>query len=146
MEKIGKRIYDDEFELFNDLKDELSTSMLTSVDKVVKKKYRDNVKKMYNSYNPTYHQRRYDNDGFLDEDNWQSSIDEMGDSFEYIMTNETLANGDDRGDRLDKYIEEGIYSWRRHPGKREVYFDTQNEIDSSNEVENAIYKDLRDWL
>ena len=62
-------MYDDEFELFNDLKDELSTSMLTSVDKVVKKVYRDNVKKMYDSYNPTYYQRRYDNDGFLDENN-----------------------------------------------------------------------------
>lgn len=143
---MARKEYNNLDELFNDLKDELSTSMLTSVDKVVKKVYRDNVKKMYDSYNPTYYQRRYDDGGFLDENNWQSSIDETGDSFEYVMTNETLANGDDRGDKLDTYIEEGIYSWEKSPKKRPVYEWTQEEIDSSNEVENAIYKDLKDWL
>ena len=52
-----KKIYDDEFELFSDLEEELSTSMLTSVDKAVKKVYKRNVEKMYDSYNPTYYQK-----------------------------------------------------------------------------------------
>ena len=56
---MGKRIYDDEFELFSDLEEELSTSMLTSVDKAVKKVYKRNVEKMYDSYSPTYYKRRY---------------------------------------------------------------------------------------
>ena len=143
---MGKRIYDDEFELFSDLEEELTNSLLTSVDRKVKKIYKGNVKKMYNSYDRTSYIPRYDKGGFLDEDNWESRVDETGDSFEYIMTNETLANGDNRGNRLDEYIEEGSYNWSRRPGERPVYEWTQDEIDSSNEIENAIYKDLKDWL
>lgn len=143
---MAKRIYDDEFELFSDLEEALSTSMLTSVDKIVKKVYKRNVEKMYDSYSPTYYKRRYDDKGFGDESNLESRVDETGDSFEYVMTNETLANGDNRGDRLDTYIEEGKYNWSRKPGKREVSKLTQQEIDSGNEVENTIYKDLKDWL
>lgn len=142
---MGKKIYDDEFELFNDLEDDITNSMLTSVDKVVKKVYKCNVDKMYDSYNPTYYQRRMENGGFGDEDNWQSSIDCVGDTFEYVMTNETLANGDNRSDRLDTYIEEGIYNWKHHPEARSVYEWTQDELDSSNEIENTIYKDLKEW-
>lgn len=143
---MGRKAYDDEFELFSDLENDITNSMLTSVDKTVKKVYKRNVDKMYNSYNPTYYQRRMENEGFGDKDNWQSSVDCVDDTFEYVMTNETLANGDNRGDRLDTYVEEGIYNWKRHPGKREVYSNSQDELDSSNEVENAIYKDLKDWF
>ena len=143
---MAKRIYDDDTELFGDLEEAITNSLLTSVDRKVKKIYKGNVKKMYNSYDRTSYIPRYDKDGFLDEDNWESRVDETGDSFEYIMTNETLANGDNRGNRLDEYIEEGSYNWSRKPGKRPVYEWTQDEIDSSNEIENAIYKDLKDWL
>lgn len=143
---MAKRIYDDDTELFGDLEEAITNSLLTSVDRKVKKIYKGNVKKMYNSYDRTSYIPRYDKGGFLDEDNWESRVDETGDSFEYVMTNETLANGDNRGDRLDTYIEEGKYNWSRKPGKRPVYEWTQEEIDSSSEVENAIYKDLKDWL
>ena len=143
---MAKRIYDDDTELFGDLEEAITNSLLTSVDRKVKKIYKGNVKKMYNSYDRTSYIPRYDKGGFLDEDNWESRVDETGDSFEYVMTNETLANGDNSGDRLDTYIEEGKYNWSRKPGKRPVYEWTQEEIDSSNEVENAIYKDLKDWL
>ena len=143
---MAKRIYDDDTELFSDLEEVITNSLLTSVDRKVKKIYKGNVKKMYNSYDRTSYIPRYDKGGFLDEDNWESRVDETGDSFEYIMTNETLANGDNRGDRLDAYIEEGKYSWSRKPGKRPVYEWTQEEVDSSSEVENAIYKDLKSWL
>ena len=143
---MAKRIYGDDTELFGDLEEAITSSLLTSVDKKVKKMYKGNVKKMYNSYDRTSYMPRYDKGGFLDEDNWESRVDETGDSFEYIMTNETLANGDNRGNRLDEYIEEGSYNWSRRPGERPVYEWTQDEIDSSNEIENAIYKDLKDWL
>ena len=143
---MAKRIYDDDAELFGDLEEAITNSLLTSVDRKVKKIYKGNVKKMYNSYDRTSYIPRYDKGGFLDEDNWESRVDETGDSFEYVMTNETLANGDNRGDRLDTYIEEGKYNWSRKPGKRPVYEWTQEEIDSSSEVENAIYKDLKGWL
>lgn len=143
---MAKRIYDDDAELFGDLEEAITNSLLTSVDRKVKKIYKSNVKKMYNSYDRTSYMPRYDKGGFLDEDNWESSVNELSDTFEYIITNETLANGDNKGDRLDTYIEEGKYNWSRKPGKRPVYEWTQEEIDSSNEVENAIYKDLKDWL
>ncbi|WP_195515674.1 hypothetical protein [Paraclostridium bifermentans] len=143
---MAKRIYDDDTELFGDLEEAITNSLLTSVDRKVKKIYKGNVKKMYNSYDRTSYIPRYDKGGFLDEDNWESRVDETGDSFEYVMTNETLANGDNRGDRLDTYIEEGKYNWSRKPGKRPVYEWTQEEVDSSSEVENAIYKDLKSWL
>lgn len=141
-----KKIYDDEFELFSDLEEELSTSMLTSVDKVVKKVYKRNVEKMYNSYNPTYYQRRMENGGFGDEDNLESRVDETGDSFEYIMTNETKPVYDTNY-RLDEIIESGEgYTWKRYPKARQVSEWVQDDLDSSNEIENAIYKDLKDWL
>ena len=143
---MAKRIYDDDAELFGDLEEAITNSLLTSVDRKVKKIYKSNVKKMYNSYDRTSYMPRYDKGGFLDEDNWESSVNELSDTFEYIITNETLANGDNKGDSLDTYIEEGKYNWSRKPGKRPVYEWTQEEIDSSNEVENAIYKDLKDWL
>lgn len=143
---MARKEYNNLDELFGDLENDITNSMLTSVDKAVKKVYKRNVDKMYNSYNPTYYQRRMENEGFGDKDNWQSSVDCAGDTFEYVMTNETLANGDNRGNRLDTYIEEGIYNWKRHPGKREVYSNSQDELDSSNEVENAIYKDLKEWF
>ena len=143
---MGKRIYDDDTELFGDLEEVITNSLLTSVDRKVKKIYKGNVKKMYNSYDRTSYMPRYDKGGFLDEDNLESRVDETGDSFEYVMTNETLANGDNKGDRLDTYIEEGVYDWSKSPGKRPVYEWTQDEIDSSNEIENAIYKDLKGWL
>lgn len=143
---MGKRIYDDEFELFSDLEEELSTSMLTSVDKAVKKVYKRNVEKMYDSYNPTYYQRRMENRGFGDEDNLESTVDCTGDTFEYVMTNETKPVYDTNY-RLDEIIESGEgYTWKRHPKARPVYEWTQEELDSSNEIENAIYKDLKDWL
>lgn len=143
---MTKRIYDDDTELFGDLEEAITNSLLTSVDRKVKKIYEGNVKKMYNSYDRTSYIPRYDKGGFLDEDNWESRVDETGDSFEYIMSNVTLANGDNRGDRLDEYIEEGSYNWSRRPGERPVYEWTQDEIDSSDEIENAIYKDLKGWL
>ena len=40
---MRKRIYDDEFELFSDLENDLTTSMLTSVDRKVRKVYKRNV-------------------------------------------------------------------------------------------------------
>lgn len=143
---MAKRIYDDELELFSDLEEKVSNSMLTSVDKIVKNIYKRNTEKMYDSYSPTYYKRRYDNKGFSDEGNLESRVDETGEFFEYIMTNETLANGDNKGNRLDSYIEEGRYTWKKKPEKRPVYEWTQEEIDATNEVEQAIYRDLKSWL
>lgn len=142
---MTKKDYDDLDDLFNDLEESITNSMLTSVDQKVKKIYRNNVDKMYHAYTPSHYQRRMENGGFGDEDNWHSNIDYAGDAFEYVMTNETEPSNY-APYRLDEIIEEGIYDWKRRPQKREVYFDTQNEIDSSNEIENAIYKDLKDWF
>lgn len=143
---MTKKIYDEYDELFSDLEEELSTSMLTSVDKAVKKVYKRNVEKMYDSYNPTYYQRRMESGGFGDEDNLESIVDCMGDTFEYVMTNETKP-AYDANYRLDEIIESGEgYTWKRHPKARPVYEKTQDELDTSNEIENAIYKDLKDWF
>ena len=59
------------------------------------------------------------------------------DTIEYTMENTTGTNGDDVG-RVDYYIENGIYGWRRTPPKRPVYERTQNILDSTSTLDITI--------
>lgn len=139
---MSKKDYDDLDELFNDLENEITNSMLVgSINKVAKETYRKNVDRMYDEYESSYDRRGYDG-GFGDSGNLEEDLSVVGDSFEYTLTNETEAVNDTR--RLDYLIEEGIYDYGEAPA-RPVYEWTQEELDSGL-VEKALERDLKEWL
>lgn len=135
---MAKNEYDDELELFADLEDDLADIMSNEVDKVVKEFYEEQVDHMYKEFKPEVYCRRYESGGFKDKDNWQSKVKKAKDVVEYTMENTTKANGDNKGDRLDEYIEEGIYGWEKHPNARPVYERTQNILNSTPDLDIAI--------
>ena len=139
---MAKNEYDDELELFADLEDDLADIMSNEVDKVVKEFYEEQVDHMYKEFKPEVYRRRYENGGFKDKDNWQSEVKNIKDTIEYTMKNTTGTNGDDVG-RVDYYIENGIYGWKRRPPKRPVYERTQNILDSSSTLDVAIEDGLK---
>lgn len=134
---MAKNEYDDELELFADLENDLADIMASEVDKVVKEFYEEQVDYMYKEFKPEVYCRRYENGGFKDKDNWQSEVKNIKDTIEYTMENTTGTNGDDVG-RVDYYIENGIYGWRRMPPKRPVYERTQNMLDSTSTLDITI--------
>ena len=135
---MAKRIYDDELELLSELQSDLMDIMAGEVDEVAKEVYENQVNYMYEEYDRTYYNPRYKNNGFADRDNWKSEVKKIGDIVEYTMENTTMANGDDKGNRLDQYIEQGRYGWRKHPGERPVYARTQNILDETSHVDMAL--------
>ena len=134
---MAKNEYDDELELFADLENDLADIMASEVDKVVKEFYEEQVDHMYKEFKPEVYCRRYENGGFKDKDNWQSEVKNIKDTIEYTMENTTGTNGDDVG-RVDYYIENGIYGWKRRPPKRPVYGRTQNILDSTSTLDITI--------
>lgn len=134
---MAKNEYDDELELFADLENDLADIMASEVDKVVKEFYEEQVDHMYKEFKPEVYCRRYENGGFKDKDNWQSEVKNIKDTIEYTMENTTGTNGDDVG-RVDYYIENGIYGWKRRPPKRPVYERTQNILDSTSTLDITI--------
>lgn len=144
---MARNDYDSSDELFADLEMDLIDIMSGEVDEVAKEVYENQVDYMYEEYDRTYYNPRYKNNGFADRDNWKSEVKKIGDIVEYSMENTTLANGDNKGERLDKYIEEGRYNWRKYPGKRPIYSRTQEILDGTSHVEMAIDDGLskRGW-
>ena len=134
---MAKNEYDDELELFADLEDDLADIMSNEVDKVVKEFYEEQVDHMYKEFKPEVYCRRYESGGFKDKDNWQSEVKNIKDTIEYTMENTTGTSGGDVG-RVDYYIENGIYGWRRTPPKRPVYERTQNILDSTSNLDITI--------
>lgn len=142
-----KNDYNDELELLSELQSDLMDIMAGEVDEVAKEVYENQVDYMYKEYDRTYYNPRYKNNGFADRDNWKSEVKKIGDIVEYTMENTTMANGDDKENRLDQYIEQGRYSWRKHPGERPVYARTQNILDETSHVDIALEDGLskRGW-
>ena len=139
---MAKNEYDDELELFADLEDDLADIMSNEVDKVVKEFYEEQVDHMYKEFKPEVYCRRYENGGFKDKDNWQSEVKNIKDTIEYTMENTTGTNGDNKGDRLDEYIEEGIYGGHGYV-KRPAYERSMERIESENVVEEAMENQLK---
>ena len=136
--------YDDIAELLADLEDDVSTILLTDVDREVKEIYKKQVDLAYSSYEPSYYIRRYDrNGGFADESNFHSEITKKRNEFEYKFENMALAAGENYGERLDMLIEEGVYQYNPNPGKRPVYQNTQDYIEDNEIVEKVLDKSLK---
>ena len=93
------------------------------------------------------YERRFDNNGFADEDNVKASkIKEKGNRISYTVENTTMANGDDFGERLDYYIEEGIYEWDTPelPDPRPFMENAKEEVEFNKTLQKYVKKSLKE--
>lgn len=100
-------------------------------------------KQIYDEFEPMTYQRRYENGGFGDIDNIEMEVQETGNGIEVTLTNNTLANGDDEGEYLDYYIDNGIYEWNRKPSERHFMEYSKNIIEENDLVKKVIKKGLQ---
>ena len=100
-------------------------------------------KQIYDEFEPMTYQRRYENGGFGDPDNIDMEVEVTGNGVEVILTNNTLANGDNEGEYLDYYIDNGIYEWNRKPPERHFMEYSKNIIEENDLVKKVIKKGLQ---
>ena len=104
----------------------------------VKEVYRRQVDFMYEEYTPEYYMRRYCDNGFGDDNNWDVNVMPKSNSVELELINETETYNPSKY-RLDKLIEEGM---GRLPKERPVYQRTADELKSEQVVENTLKSEL----
>ncbi|MBM7835715.1 hypothetical protein [Clostridium sardiniense] len=91
-------------------------------------------------FQPNFYERRYKNKGYGDRENINTEIISPG---IIQITNETLANGDEKGERLDSIIEYGeSYGWNRQPDERPVFDITKQKLNQSGILEKVVKKEL----
>lgn len=113
--------YDNFDDLFNDLKETVENPVLNTLGEVGKEVIKETTDEIvyHSEFQPYTYLRRYEMGGYGDEDNIH--IRKIGDGL-LELTNDTLANGDQSGERLDEIIEYGKnYNWRRQPPPRPVF-------------------------
>ena len=100
-------------------------------------------KQIYDEFEPMTYQRRYEEDGFGDPDNIHMEVNNTGNGVEIKITNDTLANGDNEGEYLDYYVDNGIYEWNRQPPERHFMEYSKNIIEENDLVKKVIKKGLQ---
>lgn len=90
---------------------------------------------VYGAFKPKVYKRRgFSNGGFGDPTNIRTLNTRDG----LIIEDVAKANGDDKGEDLAYYIENGIYGWKRKPPKRPIFEDTMNEVMVTGVVRKSI--------
>ena len=100
-------------------------------------------KQIYDEFEPMIYQRRYEEGGFGDPDNIDMEVEVTGNGVEVTLTNNTLANGDNEGEYLDYYIDNGIYEWNRKPPERHFMEYSKNIIEENDLIKKIIKKGLQ---
>ena len=132
--------YDNLDDLLNDLQNDVENKVLNTLGEVSKEVLKETIDEtIYNGdFQPRTYLRRYSNGGYGDENNIH--IKKIAEGL-LEMTNDTLANGDEQGERLDDIIEYGRgYHWKRQPPPRPVFEITQAKLDSGILEDVAIKK------
>lgn len=107
----------------------------------VKEVYREEVDHMYDEYEPKEYMRRYYDNGFGDDNNWEIDVIPKNNGVELELINETKAVNSSL--RLDKIIEEGIYNWKNvGVEERPVYQRSVDRLKSEQVVENTLKSEL----
>lgn len=122
--------YDNLDDLLNDLKYNVENPLLDTLGEVSKEVLKETIDEtIYNGeFQPNVYLRRYENGGFGDERNIHMTKIDNG---VLQITNDTLANGDESGQRLDEIIEYGQdYHWRNQPPPRPVFEITKAKLNS----------------
>lgn len=122
------------------IKADLKNVVENEVTDDVKDVYTEEVIRMYDEFTPKMYDRRYDQGGFADEDNWSVDVKQRGNDTSFELTNETKAINSRM--RLDKIIEEGIYDYPNSPSERPVYERTMEQLEQERTVEKALKRGL----
>ena len=128
--------------LLNDIKDSVSEEVSKEMIKIEQEHIDSQV---YSTYTPKEYSRRLDNGGLRSEGNMQSTISDSKDGIEVTVHNSTTGNSQYRnywGSEIQNFIEEGIYMWNCDCPPRPFIDDTQEEIDNSNRIEEAVERAL----
>lgn len=135
---------DDLDRLFVNMEDDLNDVILQEVVPIVKEVVHEKSTDIYDEFTPTMYERRYENNiqsSFGDKSmiNTQIIGSIKSGGINLITTNDSLANGDDKGDYLDNIIESGDrYGWSHQPPARPFAERAIEELHESNKIENAI--------
>lgn len=83
------------------------------IQEIVKDTIREVIMdEVYDKYEPSQYERRYDNDGFSDKRNYVCKINVSNNYVSVSIFNDTTANGDNGDDYLDEIIYRGdMYTW-----------------------------------
>lgn len=128
-------------ELKRVLSQEISKAISESDE--LKQAVNEGSKQIYDEFEPMTYQRRYEESGFGDPDNINVDIQNTDDRIEATITNDTLANGDNEGEYLDYYIDNGIYEWNRRPPERHFMEYSKNIIEENDLIKKVIKKGLQ---
>lgn len=133
--------------LFNALLDDIRDSVSEEVSKEMIKIEQEHIdSQVYNAYTPKEYSRRLDNGGLRSEENMQSTINRTNDGIEITVHNSTTGNLLYKNywqGEIQDFIESGVYMWNgQMPPPRPFIDDTQEEIDNSNRIEEAVERAL----
>lgn len=128
-------------ELKRVLSQEISKAISESDE--LKQAVNEGSKQIYDEFEPMTYQRRYEEGGFGDPDNIDMEVEVTGNGVEVTLTNNTLANGDNEGEYLDYYIDNGIYEWNRKPPERHFMEYSKNIIEENDLIKKIIKKGLQ---
>ena len=128
-----------------ELKQVLSQEIAKSINNSdeLKEAVNQGSKQIYDEFEPMTYQRRYEEGGFGDTDNIDMEVEVTGNGVEVTLTNNTLANGDNEGEYLDYYIDNGIYKWNRKPPERHFMEYSKNIIEENDLIKKVIKKGLQ---
>ena len=140
----------DDIDLFlEEFEDDLNDVILQEAVPIVEEELHKQSTEIYDEFTPTMYNRRYENNikgSFGDREVIHTEIDgniKYGE-INLITTNDSLANGDDKGDYLDDIIEDGErYGWTHKPPARPVSERTVEELNDNQKIENAIERGMR---
>lgn len=105
--------------------------------------YDETVYKPYMEGCPHVYQRRYTKGGFGDRENIKGEVTMVDDTYFVEVSNDTIANGDDTGEYLDYFIEEGIYEWGHTPPPRPFAIKGQNEVNNTSRINEIIESSMK---
>lgn len=139
-------------DFLKELKRDMTTAVRTEVIEVMKDIQQETIDDVvYNSYSPSYYDRRGDEDGLRDRDNMKVDVMIRGDNMNIEMTNETRGNTSYTGSTngyIADIIESGQGYWNssldERIGARPFQEETQNRIDSGSEIEKTIENTLKE--
>lgn len=129
-------------ELFNDIKLTVSNNTVPKLSDKIEEVVQEESEYIYEEYIPygnNKYNRTYD---FKDRKNIESTIIDLQEDITITVQNNSLAKGDNKGEFLDNYIENGIYGWSHKPPKRPFMERSVEKIQNEHIVEEIVITTL----
>ena len=98
---------------------------------------------VYDEFNPTSYERRYEDGGLADMGLYDFDIDMNNDGFTLRMFTNVKGAGFDKNHSLDKYIVEGIYQYPNSPKPRDFYQATLDSLIDGGELYGILIDKLK---